>query len=387
MRLALVFLVFAGCMNPDEIFPLHGAVTSVDPVEGQVVRLLRHVQPQQCRSSQATPFKETVADAEGKYGFEVFRVEAQSLGGYYTYCFRVEANFPSGSASWSDPGSITTELSFAPLRDWRASPRLENDVLHFEPPVPWPDDAPPVHGPDGQWSLGTQLIHHARVTTDGGEVIWQGDDRLPVTDGGFWFERKPIVLDDVRLEDFSSTVTLTADLYEPDQVPFGLLYSQSTPSVGMRAGERLSVQGLRRPVSRGIPCPELGTPCPLTDGDLAAADAGMLNEVTLQFPAPRLLSSVVLRGALFGGRLVGVRLTREDGGVVQEVETTAPYSDPSSDDYAGLPSSFIQLPDGGYTSLNFAYLVIPLDAGAPVFRVTLQFPDGLAQIQEVSLFE
>jgi hypothetical protein len=387
MRLALVFLVFAGCMNPDEIFPLHGAVTSVDPVEGQVVRLLRDVQPQQCRSSQATPFKETIADAEGKYGFEVFRVEAQSLGGYYSYCFRVETTFPSGRASWTDPGSLNTEVSFAPLRDWRASPRLENDVLHFEPPVPWPDDAPPVRGPDDQWTLGTQLTHQARVTTDAGEVIWQEYDRFPVTDGGYWFERKPIVLDDVRLEDFTATVTLTANLYEPESVPYGLLYSQSPPPVAMQAGEQLSVQGLRRPVSRGLPCPELGSPCPLTDGDLTGADAGMIHEVTLEFPAPKPLSSLVLRGALFGGRLIGVLLTREDGGVVQEVEAMAPYSDPWSDDSAGYPNSFIQLPDGGYTSLNFAYLIIPIDAGAPVSRATLRFPEGLARIQEVSLFE
>jgi hypothetical protein len=47
----------------------------------------------------------------------------------------------------------------------------------------------------------------------------------------------------------------------------------------------------------------------------------------------------------------------------------------------------VRIRDGGYAQLKLTYLVIPLDAGTPASRVTLQFPAGLARIKEVSLFE
>ena len=391
MRFALVVLVFSGCMNPDEIFPLHGAVTSVDPVEGQVVRLLRQIQPggAPCQSSQGTLFKEAQADTEGTYGFEVFRVEARSLSGSDTFCFRIDASFPSGSAAWTDLGTPGAELTLAPLFDWRPGLSLDAGVLHFEPPVPWPADLEPVLS-EGRWFLGMQLTHRAQVVTEDGGVLWQADDRFQVSDGVlrvFHAKREPLVVDDVRLEDFAGTLSLSASLFDPDQLPRGLSYFQNKPPTGMRGGERLSLRGNRVPVSRGLACPALATPCPLTDGDLTEVDAGMINEVPLELTRPIMLSAVVLRGAEVGSGLINVVLTQEDGGVAMEVAKTVPASTFTLFSNTESAPPFIQLSDGGFASIRRGFVVIPLDAGVPISRVTLQFPAGLARIQEVSFFE
>lgn len=384
-RYLILVLMFAGCTNPDDILVVRGLVSSIDTVEGQVVRLLRDVERQPNitdRCAHAIPLKETRADVDGEYGFEVLRVETRSA------CFRVEAAFSSGSVSWSDLELYSPETRLAPLLDWRAEPWLDGGVLAFQPAVPWPDDLPPARTGD-TLRLGIQLTHQEQLVTSDGGLVWQAEDRHQVADasteviGYPTYVREPLVLDSLRVEDFDATLTLTASVLDPDQES-GLV-SSGPLLTRVKAGAHLALRGGRVPLSRGLDCPALGTPCPLTDGDLTEVDAGLIDEVALKLIAPAHLSAAVVRGAWVAGDRIRVLLTADDGERIGDFEGVLPGSDPA---FANRRSVRVQQ-DAGYAfaQLQLAYIVIPLDAGALTSTATVQFPGGLAQIQEVSLFE
>ncbi len=384
MRHALVgvlVVIGSGCFNPDDIFPVKGTVVSGSPVEGQVVRLLRQSQQGDfgsCDAEGAPVLKQTTADAEGRYGFEVFRAQAQNLTSFGPYCFRVDADFPSGSAAWSDL-NIFSETQAPALRDWRARPRFDGGVLDYEPALP-----------AGWLDAGALLDHRAQVLTDDGGLLWQVDDRFVSLDGGD-ATVEPMVLDAVRLEDFSGTVTLVARIYEPSAGDGSLFGGGgATWPSNLRAGEHLAVSGRRAPVSRGLPCPDVATPCPLTDGDLSVVEVDLREGVTLELPVPVPLSAIVLRGVETGVPFLAVLLTQADGGLVAPVQHLLPVSmfealSPTS----GRPSrpgrrdGGVEAPSAG----GLAYSVIPLDAGVPIRRVTLRFPGGLSRVAEISLVE
>jgi hypothetical protein len=131
------------------------------------------------------------------------------------------------------------------------------------------------------------------LTTDGG-TAWVVDDRFLSSENGT-LERLPMTLDDFALEDFSGAVRLSGQLtsVQASLGPFG----GSSSDIEALSGERLPLTGTRVPLSRGLACPSLGTPCPLTDGDLTAADAGGAQALTLTLPTPTPLSAVVVRAA------------------------------------------------------------------------------------------
>lgn len=367
MRSALLALMLMSCTNPDEIIPLSGRLASVDPVEGQAVRLLRNyaVNGVRCLGQGASLFKETQATADGKFGFEVFRVEAQSFGGFGNYCFRAETSFPSGSAAWSELG-LGIEARLSPFRDWRAGPRLEGEVLSFEPPIPWPVDR-----------MGS-LDHRAQFTTTDGGIVWRTSDRR-VLQQGLFPENVPIVLDTARLEDFSGTVSLEATTLEVEGSPYDIRLT-GISAVELRSGEELALSGSRVPLSRGLPCEGFASPCPLTDGDLTMVDAGFRDEVTLELPTVTVLSALVLRGAEVASFSFTVELGQADGGVVFSTQESFPMM-------ASAYGAPIVLADGGHAFTSIRFAALSLDAGVPVQRVTLRFPNGLLRIAELSLFE
>lgn len=312
-------------------------------------------------------------------------MEAQSFTGFEAICFRVEATFPSGSVAWTDFQSIRSQVEAAPLLDWRAAPRIDGGVLQFEPPVPFPEER---SGEliDGVWHLGVHLTHRAQVLTADGGLAWQADDRFQLPDASYAFAREPLVVDAARLEDFDGTLRLSATLIDADQRPSGIGSLQGASPVELQAGQQVPLRGALVPVSRGLGCPRFATPCPLTDGDLTVVDAGLATEVELELARPAVVSSVVLRGARVINGLIRTVVAEADGGVVLDVTVTVPESSYSAFDPT-RSSPFVNLADGGYGIIRLGYVVIPLDAGAPAGRVTLQFPDGLVSIQEVSLFE
>ncbi len=389
------FVALSGCLNPDQILPIHGVVTSIDPVQGQVVRLLRHSQEvgQQvyvpCNPGKGQPFKEAFADSEGRYAFELLRGETTSFTGFVSFCFRVETTFPSGSTAWMDLDGIPTELPLSPLRDWRPLLSVDAGVLQFEPVIPLPVEVPFVSdGPDGP-KFTVALNHHAELTTTDGAVVWEADDRFQVFDGGANY-RETLPLEAAHLEDFSGTLTLEAELFDYTVIPFGISGFQ-LPPVQMR-GLPLSLAGATVPLSRGLPCTGFATPCPLTDGELALVDAGFLEELTLTLARPAVLRTIVLRQATEAFRLRPVQstapriaavITIEDGGTLAvEDASKSPARRPR---YS--PPEYVLTPDGGPSVLRTRFIAINVDAGGPAVSVRLFFGDGLVTITEVSLFE
>lgn len=383
----LVLCVLAGCTNPDEILPIRGATRSDAGTEGQTVRLLRtrfessQQQQEQCDSALGSPFKEATANARGDYTFELFRIEARPFVTESTFCFRVDTTFPSGAMAWADFYGIFSETRVGTFYDWQARPTLTDGVLHFEPPIPWPDDAPPFFDETFGWRFGTQLDHHLQFLTSDGGLAWGAMDRVGQRDGGIL--RVPFELDTARLEDFEGAVTLHATLLESEfQSNAAISTIASYGSIELQAAERLPLAGSRVALSRGLPCDDV--PCPFTDGDLTVVDAGWRESMSFELEPPRTVSRLVLRGAELGGESVAVSLTRVDGGML-EVESLLtsdgnPFFSPSYRD-------LVVLADGGYRAFRPYFVSIALDAGTPVRRVTVRFPDGLRAMRELSLFE
>lgn len=382
MRPALLIglLLLPACFNPDDILPLHGALSSADPVEGQVVRLLRD--PASTRGmicDGAKPFKETTADAVGNFSFDVFRAQTTKLSGLGSFCFRIETTFASGSTAYSDIFALGSELTLPPFVDWRARPTRVDGVLRFEPAAPLPMT---------EAFEGDQLVHRAEwITADGG-LAWAADDRvlgIDMANGAVAPERQPMAFDDFALEDFSGVVTLHARLTKvaEEQGPFG---SNST-TVEMTSGDTLALTGTRPALSRGLPCPLFGTPCLLSDGDLTPTDGGMTQAVAFTLPAPGSVSGVVVRGAETDSLLIGIQLFDVDGGTLPLVQHVLPSSMWNS----GVPTFELRtLPDGG---LEFGpraeprFFTVTFDAGVPVSKVGIGFAGGVKGISEVSLFE
>jgi hypothetical protein len=376
--LALVSLVvLGGCFNPDDIFPLKGTVESVAPVEGQVVRLLRSTTAGNfgpCTGSDAKPFKETVAAADGRYSFDVFRAQAQSLTNFSSSCFRVEATFASGSQAWS-AFTLSGETEVAPLRDWRAHPRVEADVLVLDPPFPYP-----MAAMDPSEQVTTLDLRGQLFTADGG-LVWQVDDQLIPLDGGA-AERVPMPLEGYALEDFASSVKATAFINEP-RMSGVLSFGDSVFSTTLVAGEPLVLQGTKTPVSRGAACSSVTTPCPLTDGELTVVEVDFREALTIDWGEDKPVSALVLRGVETGLPGLQVTFTQVDGGAGFNGFFVLPVSARQQ-----VPE-VVRLPDGGFdfpTAGSF-YSVLAIDGGAPSSKVTLRFPAGVTRAAEISVFE
>lgn len=371
--LVVAMVSLAGCFNPDDIFPLTGRVESVDPVDGQVVRLLRQNVVGVCDLTQASAFKQATVDG-GFFGFEVFRAEAQRLTDQGAFCFWAETTFPSGSTAMSELDNISGVTGVGVLRDWRAHPRLDGGVLEFDPPIPVQAFTDP--------NLPTLATLHQRATirsADGG-LIWLADDLYYVdTDGGLGLDRRPMVIDEVRVEDFAGVVTLTAKIDEQGD-PNSLFGSTGT-STTLRSAQTLAVQGAQVPLSRGLPCAIVGTPCPLTDGDLTAvAMAQSVGELTFDLPQPTVLRAVVLRNVELDMPSVMIDLIAEDGGSTQQVEALLPSESQTRESVPRL------LDDGGvdFTQGVAFFTVIAIDAGVPTSSVRLTF-GGLTRASEISI--
>ena len=149
----------------------------------------------------------------------------------------------------------------------------------------------------------------------------------------------------------------------------------------------MALRGTRVPLSRGLGCPELASPCPLTDGELTDVDAGLIDKVSFNLAAPSILAAVVIRGAWVADDLIRVVLAKDDGGIGGEFEGRVPKCDRSAFPISTGGAPYVRTHDGGFAQLKLTYMVIALDAGTPTSRVTIQFPEGLARIKEVSLFE
>lgn len=375
-------LLLAACFNPDDILPVHGTLVSNDPVEGQVVRLLRD--PAAAMStdcSGAKAFKETTANADGRFSFDVFRAQAIKLSGFGAFCFRVETTFASGSTVHSDLVGLSGEITLPPFPDWRARPAREDGVLRFEPAAPLPET---------ETFEGDQVVHRAEWRTADGGLAWAAEDRVMGFDldgGQVVPQRQPMEFDDYALEDFSGVVSLFARLSVEGRRDGH--FSSASSTLELRSGDTLAVSGNRAPVSRGLSCIDVAVPCPLTDGRLAGVDGGALGQpIILELPAPTLLSAVVVRGVETQAQLMGMQLVVADGGTLPLVQKVLPTSLWN----AGVPGFVVRpLADGGVEfgpRAESRFFTVRLDAGVPVREVRMGFAgDTVGQLNELSLFE
>lgn len=371
--LLLAVLLLPGCANPDDIFEVRGGLRSVDPVAGLEVALKRDAPGAfgGCLGDASRPFKTASAGADGGFSFEVFRAQAQSLTRASAFCFRAEVAFPSGSTARLDFTGLAGPLDLAPMRDWRPAMHLDGGVLAFEPAMPVPAALPGVGS--------GQLTHRLQVWTADGGLVWQADDQVLTT-----VDRLPLVLDGPRLEDFAGTARLSAFALELPQVDPLHLGPPVTfaGNTFMSAGQGLAVAGKVTPPSRGLPCPALGSPCPLTDGDLTPVRLRDTTTLTLHLPVARQVSAVVLRGARVVSPTVTVLALDQAAAALPPQVVELPLG---LQDLQTPPVDL--LPDGGVgQSLGYrVWAVVPLDFGAPLSGLTLDFGVGVFEIAEVTL--
>lgn len=373
--LLALLIALSGCLNPDDIFPLRGRVDSVDGLAGLTVELLRDPKESKrsARCDGARPFKTTTTDAEGNFSFDVFRAEVESVSHLGEFCFRVQAQFPSGARAWTDLSGIKQEVTLATLRDWHSGLFVDGGVLQFSPPLPLAEAK----------DAGVIISHRAQFETTTGELAWQADDDFsPV--GGPRIERRALEFDSRRAEAFSGAVKLTALVFEPVP-PSNLRPFRNAGSwpLWLSAADTLAVSGGPISLSRGLPCPDVGTPCPLTDGLLTSIDLGGRRSLSFELQDATAVSAIVVRGLQAQGPMVGVALFDADGGQVQEVGSELPVSWVDQL-FARGPSQVIGTLDASDPPVTWT--VIHLDAGVPVKTVTLRFPSGVKRCAEVSLF-
>jgi hypothetical protein len=233
-------------------------------------------------------------------------------------------------------------------------------------------------------------VHRAEWRTADGGLAWATEDRVlgfDLNTGSTTPQRQPMEFSDEALEDFAGTVTLFARLSVEGnrEGPF------STPSatLELRSGDTLAVSGTRTPFSRGLPCLEIATPCPLTDGKLDGVDGGAFAQpIIFTLPAPTSLSAVVVRGVETQAQLMGMQLVDADGGTLPIVQKLLPTSLWN----AGVPGFVVrELADGGVEfgpRSELRFFTVKFDAGVPVREVRMGFAgDTVGQLNELSLFE
>lgn len=379
LALALIAALISGCFNPDDIFPVHGSVASPDGVEGVTVELLRDssttLGAPTCE--QGTPFKTTTTDAEGKFSFDLFRAQTQSLSGRGLHCFRVQVKFPSGATARADLPAIGGELTVPGFTDWRASPRLEAGEFRFTPVTDL------AEAEDAGQLIGHRLDF---VTMDGG-LAFRAED--VIADLGGQFQRQPLRFGAEAIEDFAGALHLTALV--PAVREEGVSFRGESVAVWLEAAEKLPIAGTALPQSRGLPCPSVAQPCPLTDGQLEPVELLVRQSVSLDFPGEIDAGALVLRGLQTLSPTFAVQFFASDGGRVQarslagvtdEVNFLAPLGLLASNSITVQPTD-----DGGVMlgGVPARYVSVPVSPVAPISRVVLRFSAGVQELAELSV--
>lgn len=363
MKRACLVLLLSSCFNPDDLIPIHG---SAQP--GQRVELAR---APFCLREMKT-FKETNAADDGTFVFEVFRAQAQHLGNSSSYCLRTRTRFPSGVRAEADIGSLDTAAQLPPFVDWR--PHFTYDAGTFQ-----------FDGVDAGSEFPAH--HSAEMTCSDGGVLWRQSELKFGIDGT---RLEPLNVDERLLREFPGVVKLEArygERFDYSWVPSAL----EMTSVLTRAADEVAFETSNAPPSRDMPCDEVPSPCPLTDGlvEDALLPRGT-NVLTIRFATPLTPSLLVARELLVFGEPDQRFLA--DGGVVvvpsmrvtglssggEEVELAR------HDLFIDPAQGYSPLPDGGFVvpGSNFA---VPLDAGVSFTGIRLR-ASSFHRVREVSVF-
>lgn len=391
----VVLLVASSCLNPDDIFPLRGTVET----QGQRVTLERS--PRATRDDCGADFitlKETDANQQLEYGFEIFRAQAQSLTTGWPFCFRVSTTYASGTKAWGVTSDVQSGLDFPLLPDWQATPFFQGSVEWF---------------PDGGSRSSRELavfpriayqrpedygfIDRVAVTLTGadGVVQWrQGDTR--VEDLTMAVTRTPLTADERVLNEFGGgSLRATGEYTRASRYIDGLdgeLRTEWSPTVTALSGATLElVETPRTPPSRGAAC-EGFTGCPFTDGVLAPAEVND-GAITLHFAQPLSARLVVLRGVVtpyvgprvdlpFDPDMVVLAAFNVDGGIVSEAPGVAGLL--ASATFVHDPDGPPVRRDGGVTEYPPTYLAIPVRPSEPISSLRLQM--NALRVEEISVW-
>lgn len=399
--ISAVAVLISGCFNPDDIFPVHGTVTSPDGVQGVTVELLRAATADFGGPScdDAVPFKTTTTNADGAFNFDLFRAQTQSLSARGLFCFRVRVAFPSGAKAWVDLTGINGEVSLQPLQDWRADPRVESGEFHFTPAVS--DLAE-------REDAGTPVGHRLELRLDDGGVAWRAEDHVqlglaPVSlpDGGLdlqptgesQFTLVPLRFDARLVEDADVTARLLSLVPAAPVSELGPLQGGDSFPVWLEAAEHPRFPARTAPPSRGSTC--ASSTCRLSDGALDPVDQRLAQSVTLQLPAEVADAGyLVLRELSASTPVFSVKFLGADGGVVAQTTTLtgvvdeglfiAPFT--MLDAFSFTPRKPDR--DAGVLVLDVPprWVAVPVAPLAPVKSVTLSFASGVSSLAEISLW-
>lgn len=372
-ELALL-LMLSGCFNPDDIFVLRGSASA--PTD-QLVEL-RRAQTNAGRSQcdDAEPFKQTRLDADGGFIFEVFRAQTRHLGSGDRNCLRVQTLFVSGARAHADI----------------FSPEFVTTVDHF---IDW---QPELHRDGGEWSVSSAMpslmnatgrsfvAHRLVLETDDGGIAWAADDLVRFL--SLTMETMPNVRvalrdDHAAWNEFAGTLAVKAQYLDRQSSSLDVVNVDLDGTiVEVRAPQRVVFDGGFVPPSRGVACPPLASPCPLTDGALEPFWV-QVPSFTLKFDAPLSVHRAVLRG-VYQRQVTQLFGELEDGGVVElgvvpmsarafvVPERPFPFPLPQGDGGA----FFVESPE---------FIVVDLDAGAPLRSVTFTRASRWGVLSEVSV--
>lgn len=384
-RLAFLLPVaLSACFSPDDIFVLDGTLVAAAP-EGQPVRLYRGKPDDDRVCRQLTLFKETTADAAGRYTFELFRAQAQSLNGVTKDpCFSVQAEFPSFTVAAIALAQVFGPEELPPLPDWRPNPQLgEGWVVRFEPVTTLPAE---------ETLEGPFITHRLEVTDASSRLAWRQDDLLlePGGPGGMTLARVPLRFDPFTLIEEQSVVgRLEARITQRGDGRGGPF--EGRPGFGRTveviAGQVLTLTELAPHPTRDRPCRAFGNPCRLTDGDYAPTPPDFeTNIMELEPPDALVPGRLVLRGLETSASSFGVELKDLGGVLSPRVDHALPVSawDPTG--------AALELPLADGTMLQRGgppkhFLVVPLDATTPQAVVRLRFSSPVTRLGELSALE
>ncbi len=373
-ELALL-LTLSGCFNPDDIFVLRG---SADAPGSQLVELRRaQATGGRAQCDDGAPFMQTKVDSDGGFSFEVLRAQTRHLGSGDRNCLRIQTSFASGARAHADIFAAEFVTTVARFIDWQ----------------------PDVHRDGGEWLVSSAMpslmnaqgrsfvAHRLVLETDDGGIAWAADDlvrfrspttQLPPT------TRLALRDDLAAWNEFAGTLTVKAQYFDRPSSSLDVVNVDLDGTVvEVHARHRVAFDGGFVPPSRGVECPPLASPCALTDGVL---ESFWIQEpsFTLKFDAPRSVHRAVLRG-VYQQQATQLSGELEDGGVVDL--GIAPVSSRVFE----VPWRPFPLPrpqgDGGVLFVpSPEFIIVDLDAGAPLRSVTFTSSSRWGVLSEVSVW-
>ncbi|MFT3839204.1 MAG: hypothetical protein QM723_19640 [Myxococcaceae bacterium] len=395
--LAAAALLLCACPeDPDEILHFSGTVTrsdAVTPLDGVKVALLRSSDGN-CTDEQ--PWHEATTADGGHWSLDFFRGEIQpgyisnDTAGLTRRCVTTHAQFTSGADTNFISGSFDP-LTVAPVMfEWQTPIALDGGVVVFTPLVP-PEKLAEIDAAETLYENGIQ--HEVQVKV-GGRQIWKSSDlrydfsNIQSTPDITPTVRVPMNVPDRVIEDFDAELDLVARANRKLSYPSSSVETtHDTPvQVNHLPANVLKVKHTGVPLTRGLSCAPLASPCPLTDGvlDPIDFDAGV-NGFVFDLRSPSKVEWIVLRDANVDLASLTPQLDlMDDAGTV--IESLQPQEIPPDDDLGVYLLDWRKFANGPQVLTSAPIVQWSVDGGVPASSVRLTFGAPVTRASELSLF-